>query len=90
MKIGVPTSWLSNFNLTTEDLMLPAKRRQFLEVMERSDNPAAALVFATLTGATSRCGGDSQARYTLTLEMVDSESGVSEQFDKDVNKAYSR
>ena len=27
---------------------------------------------------------------SLTLEMVDSESGVSEQFDKDVNKAYSR
>ena len=84
------TAGLRETGLTTESLFIPANRRKFLEVLERGDNPANALVFATLTRATSRSGGDSQARYTLTLEMVDSETGASRSFDKDVNKAYSR
>ncbi len=81
---------LRETGLTTEQLFIPSNRNKFLAVLERETNPANALVFATLTRATSRAGRDSQARYTLTLEMVDSETGKQKRFAEDVNKAFSR
>jgi len=75
-------------NLSVDNLFLPPKRREFLAALERSDNPAQALVFATLTRGTTGQDNLAQANYRLTLEMVDSETGVSKSFDAVVRKEY--
>ena len=81
---------LRETNLRIDDLFIPKNRRAFLAVLERNDNPAQALLFATLTRGTTQSGDLTQANYLLTMEMVDSEGGNNIKETQELRKEYSR
>ncbi|MBK8979690.1 MAG: hypothetical protein IPM29_27640 [Planctomycetes bacterium] len=82
---------LNETGLTTEDLFIPAKRREFFRVLEiQAGNPVKAIVWARLTGGSQQQGQTRQQRYRLTLDMVDSETGKNLKADAEVRKEYNR
>lgn len=86
----VVTAALRENGQRVDDLLLPAGRETFLNVLRRNDNAVRALVFAQLTGGDSNGGGVREQRYRLTLEMVDTESSVGRSFDATLSKEYAR
>jgi hypothetical protein len=82
---------LRETGLRTDDLFIPAKRRQFFEVLEiQAGNPVKAIIWAQLTGGGQDSGNTRQQRYRLTLDMVDSETGKNIKADGEVRKEYQR
>jgi hypothetical protein len=80
---------LRETRLRQTQLFLPKYRRAFLEALEASDNPVQLLLFPKLTTGTTRVESDSQRNYTLTLDLVDVESGKDYKVSEQVRKAYS-
>lgn len=74
----------------SEDFFVPSKKRKFLEVMERGDNPVAAMVWCTLTQANASGGDLRESRYRMTLELVDVGTGTQKSFQSTVSKEYRR
>ena len=81
---------LRETRLRRDDLFLPAKRRQFLGILERDDNPAQVLLFPKLSSGTTRGDGIGQRNYLLTLELVDVASGKDYRVAERIRKAYRR
>ena len=77
--------------LRSEDLFIPDKRRQFLQVMEQNDQPINSLLFAVVTSGTSSSNDTKMERdYTLTLELIDVQTGRSIQDSADLRKLYKK
>ena len=79
---------LKRMRLMPDDLMVPANRRQFANLMEQDGQPFDYLLFARLTSGTTTNNKSYQRDYLLTLELVDLQSG---QYDKEsakVRKGY--
>lgn len=79
---------LRQLRISPNDLMIPANRRSFCDVMEQAGQPFDYLMFARLTTGTTEDNNSYQRDYLLTLELVDLQSG---QFDKEsakVRKGY--
>ncbi len=79
---------LKQMRLMPDDLMVPANRRQFANLMEQDGQPFDYLLFARLTSGTTTNNKSYQRDYLLTLELVDLQSG---QYDKEsakVRKGY--
>jgi len=79
---------LRETNLRRDDLFIPAKRRGFLAVLERDDNPAQLLLFPKITSGTTLSDDVKQRNYTLTLELVDVETGKDTRETARLRKAY--
>lgn len=80
---------LREARLKPQELFLPAKRRQFLAVLERQGNPIDALIFPKLTsGTTGASQGATQRNYMLDLQLVDVETGEMEQVSERLRKQY--
>ena len=79
---------LKQMRLMPDDLMVPANRRQFANLMEQDGQPFDYLLFARLTSGTTTNNKSYQRDYLLTLELVDLQTG---QYDKEsakVRKGY--
>ncbi len=82
---------LRETRLRPDELFLPAKRRQFIAVLEAQGNPVDAMIFPKLTsGTTGASQGTTQRNYMLTMELVDVETGKSEQVAERLRKQYSK
>lgn len=79
---------LRELRLKPEDLFIPANRRSFLGVMERSGQPIGFLMFATLTSGTTRENKEYQRDYQLVLELINVESGSTDKQTAMISKAY--
>ncbi|MEQ8765283.1 MAG: penicillin-binding protein activator LpoB [Planctomycetota bacterium] len=79
---------LRETRLRRDDLFIPAKRRQFIDVMESAGNPVDALLFPKLTTGSTRGEDTRQRNYLLTLELVDVKTGENEQVSERLRKAY--
>ena len=77
--------------LRTDDLFIPAKRRTFAAILEQQGQPVDALVFPELTSGSTRAAGEtSQRNYNLRLELVDVQSGTTEEVSARIRKEYQR
>lgn len=81
---------LRDTKLHAEQLFLPRYRAQFLAALETKDNPAEALLFATVTNVRSKAGDVTQVNYTLSLELVDTATGRNFRETTRVRKEYTR
>lgn len=79
---------LREAHLRPDEVMIPAKRRQFLSIMEQQGQPFDYLLFATLTSGTTQANGEFQRDYLLTLEMVDIQTGTSDKESASLRKGY--
>ena len=80
---------LRQCGLRPEDLFVPAKRRQFLLVMEQQQQPVDYLLFATITSGTTQNNGKNYQRdYLFTLELVDMETGHADKEATELRKGY--
>ena len=81
---------LRDTRLRRDDLFLPAKRREFLKILERDDNPAQVLLFPKLSSGTTVGDNVGQRNYLMTLELVDVSSGKDFRVSERIRKAYTR
>jgi hypothetical protein len=82
---------LRETRLRPEQLFLPKNQREFLAVLERQGLPIDALVFPRLTSGTTEAGdGTSQRNYEFSLELVDVQTGQTQQFGTRLRKEYQR
>jgi hypothetical protein len=80
---------MRELRLRNEDLFIPAKRRQFIALLEQQGNPVECLLFPTLTsGTTAADSGITQRNYLLTLELVDVETGFNDKVAATLRKEY--
>jgi hypothetical protein len=81
---------LRETRLTAENLFLQKYRDKFLAVLERTDNPAGALLFAVVTNVRTRGHDVTQVNYRLTVELVDAATGKNFKESTQVRKAYNK
>jgi hypothetical protein len=81
---------LRQLHLRPEDLFLPEHQRNFIGVMERSQQPFEFLLFANLTSGTTQANHSSQRDYQLTLELVNIQTGEQYRDSAMVRKSYHR
>ena len=81
---------LKDTRLTPEQIFLPKHRRKFLAALEQTKNPAACLLFASVTSITTSGRDVKQINYRLTMELVDVASGRNFQESQLVRKKYTK
>lgn len=81
---------LRTTRLRQEQLFIPAQRRQFLQTLETTNNPAQLLLFPKLTSGTTLGEDVKQRSYTLTLDLVDVETGEDYKVAERIRKAYTK
>ncbi len=80
---------MRELRLRNDELFIPAKRRQFIELLEQQGNPVECLLFPKLTrGTTEADSGVTQKNYMLTLELVDVETGFNDKVSERLRKEY--
>jgi hypothetical protein len=80
---------LREARLRPDELFVPAKRREFIAILESQGQPVDALLYPELTtGTTSAQGGITQRNYNLRLELIDVATGTSEQVSERLRKEY--
>jgi hypothetical protein len=79
---------LRETRLRVEQLFIPARRREFLAILETQNNPARFLIFPKLTSGSTAGDGVNQRNYLLTLDMVDVETGEEYKSSEQLRKAY--
>jgi len=79
---------LRETRLRADDLFVPEHRAHFTNYMSQSGQPFDYLLFATVTSGTTKNNASYQRDYTLSLEMVDIEGGVSDKEIATLRKGY--
>lgn len=74
--------------LRQEQLFIPSHRREFLRILETTNNPAQMLLFPKITSGTTIGDDVKQKNYTLTLDLVDVETGKDYKAAERIRKAY--
>ena len=69
-------SGLRQTNLRGDDLLLPENRAKFNDALGGMGKAFDYILFAKVTTATTRDNADSQVKYSLTLDLVDVQSGA--------------
>lgn len=78
-------------HLRSDELFLPVNQRNFQAIMEQQGQPFEYLLFATLTSGTTRASEATQKDYLLSLELIDTRTGVPDkEMSAPIRKAYSR
>ena len=70
------TAGLRMLSLRADDLFMPENRRMFVSVMGQGGTPVDYLLFAKITSGTTESNRDMQRDYTLTLELIDTQTFV--------------
>jgi len=81
---------LREARLRQEQLFIPSHRRTFLQLLETTNNPAQLLLFPKLTSGTTVSDDVKQRNYTLTLDLVDVETGKDYKVAERLRKAYTK
>ncbi|WLD14614.1 penicillin-binding protein activator LpoB [Planctellipticum variicoloris] len=81
---------LRQCQLRPDDLFIPGNRRMFSAAMEQLNQPFDYLMYATVTSGTTPDNKTTQRNYTLTLELIDMDSGRSEKESAELRKLYSK
>jgi hypothetical protein len=82
---------LREARMRPEELFIAAKRRTFIAILESQGQPVDALLFPELTSGTTSSGADTtQRNYVLRLELVDVQSGRSQEATARLRKEYQR
>ncbi|MDZ4688086.1 MAG: penicillin-binding protein activator LpoB [Planctomycetaceae bacterium] len=80
---------LKQCGLRPDDLFVPNNRRNFVASMEQLDQPFDYLLYATVTSGTTKSNQKNYQRdYTLTLEMIDLQSGRADKESAELSKGY--
>jgi hypothetical protein len=80
---------LQQAGLRPDDLYTPSARRKLAAAMEQEREPIDYFLYATITSGTTRSNQkDYQRDYTLTLELVNFETGHSEIETAEIRKGY--
>lgn len=69
-------------------LILPDKRQELQAALQRVDQPFDYLLFARITSGTTNVNGDYQRDYQLTLELLDTNTGVGLKESAQLRKGY--
>jgi hypothetical protein len=75
-------------NPPVDQLLLPAGRRRFAEILERQDEPVQFLLYGSLTRGGTQGDYQRQANYLLTLELIDVKTGLATSDETMVRKAF--
>ncbi len=81
-------SALHETRLRPDSLLVPANMQLFTSVLQRDGQPVDYLLYATLTSGTTERNSSSQRDYLLTLELVDTRSGVYTKEEATIRKGY--
>lgn len=79
---------LRQLRLMPSDLMTPAHRMAFQNLMQQSDQPFDYLLFGKLTSGTTTDNKSYQRDYLLTLELVDVNDGSYDKESAKIRKGY--
>jgi hypothetical protein len=79
---------LRETRLRPDALLVPDNMRLFTSVLQRDGQPVDYLLFATLTSGTTERNSSTQRDYLLTLELVDTRTGVYTKEQASVRKGY--
>jgi hypothetical protein len=71
-----------------DDLFIPAKRREFAQILERDQNPVDFLLFAVLTSGTTKGVEVKQRDYLLTMEIINVVTGDQDKESTRIRKEY--
>jgi hypothetical protein len=74
--------------LRPDSLYIPDNMRMLMAVLERDGAPVDYLLYAVLTSGTTTRNSSTQRDHTLTLELVNVHSGVSDKESAEVRKGY--
>jgi hypothetical protein len=74
--------------LRPDSLLVPNSMRQFTAVLQRDGQPVDYLLYATLTSGTTERNTSSQRDYLLTLELVNTNTGVFTKEQATIRKGY--
>ncbi len=74
--------------LRPDSLYIPDNMRLLMSVLERDGAPVDYLLYAVLTSGTTTRNSSTQRDHTLTLELVNVHSGVSDKESAEVRKGY--
>lgn len=81
---------LREARMRPDELFIPANQRKFLAIMESQGQPFDYLLFATVTSGTTRTSDATQKDYTLTLELVNIQTGTPDKESASLKKGYRR
>lgn len=81
-------SGLMETRLRPDQLLVHENMQLFTAVMQRSGQPIDYLLFAKLTSGTTERNSSSQRDYLLTLELVDTRTGVYTKEQATIRKGY--
>ena len=73
-----------------DDLFIPAKRREFAQILERDQNPVDFLLYAVLTSGTTKGAEVKQRDYILTMEIINVATGDQDKESTRIRKEYQR
>lgn len=76
--------------LRPDSLFVPDNMQLFTDVLRKGGQPVDYLLFAKLTSGTTERNASSQRDYLLTLEMVDTRTGMSVKQQAEIRKGYHR
>jgi len=80
---------LQQAGIRADELYTPKARRRFAEVMEQEHEPIDYVLYATINSGTTRNNKkDSQVDYLFTLQIVNLETGKSEEESAKIRKGY--
>ena len=81
---------LHETRLRPDSLLVPDNMQLFTSVLQRGGQPVDYLLYATLTSGTTERNSSSQRDYLLTLELVDTRTGVFKKEQATIRKGYHR
>lgn len=81
---------LHETRLRPDALFVPDNMQLFTSVLQRDGQPVDYLLFAKLTSGTTERNASSQRDYLLTLEMVDTRTGIPVKEQAEIRKGYHR
>ncbi len=79
---------LRETRLKPDELFLPDKRQQFIDILKAQGNPIECLLFSKITTGSTQAHEAKQRNYLLTLELVDLETGYYDKVSERVRKVY--
>jgi hypothetical protein len=81
---------LRELRFRPDEIFIPAKRRQFAQILERDNNPVDFLLYAILTSGSTRGVELKQRDYILTMELINVETGDQDKESTRIRKEYQR
>lgn len=81
---------LHETRMRPDALLVPDNMRLFTAILQRDSQPVDYLLYATLTTGTTERNSSSQRDYLLTLELIDTRSGVPTKEQATIRKGYHR